>query len=256
MADHPFALDGKVALVTGSNQGLGLEVALGFAAAGARVILNGRDEARLEKARERFRSAGLDAGLAVFDVTDTDKAAGVIDAAAQAGAPVDILVNNVGRRDRRPYTEIGPALFAELLQVNLVAPYALSRLVADQLISLGRPGRIINISSIGGTLAGPADATYPAAKAGLEGMTRAFAAALGPHAITVNTLAPGNFATETNRELVENEQYRGYLQLRASIGRWGRPEEITGAAVFLASDAASYLTGQTITVDGGLTKHL
>jgi len=254
--DYPFALDKKVALVTGSGRGLGLEIALGLAAAGARVILNGRDQSRLDTARERFRAAGLDADIAVFDVADTDQATGLIDAAAETDAPIDILVNNVGQRDRRGFPDITAADLSRMLEVNLVAPYALAQSAATNLIRLGRPGRIINISSIGGRLAGPTDTAYPIVKAGLESMTRALAASLGPHQITVNAVAPGNFATETNSELVANDWYREYLQVRTSLGRWGRPEEIAGAAVYLASDAASYVTGQTIVVDGGLTAHL
>jgi gluconate 5-dehydrogenase len=256
MADHPFALDNKVALVTGSGRGLGLEIALALAAAGAHVIVNGRDRDRLETALDRFRAAGLDADLAVFDVTDTEQATQVIDAAADAGAPIDILVNNVGQRDRRGFTDITAADLTRLLQVDLVAPFALTQAVANHLIRLGHPGRIISISSIGGRLAGPGDTAYPIVKAGLESMTRSLAASVGSHQITVNAIAPGNFATETNQELVDSPWYGEYLQVRTSLGRWGRPEEIAGAAVFLASDAASYLTGQTITVDGGLTAHL
>ena len=189
-------------------------------------------------------------------MADTDQTTRVIGTAAEVGAPIDILVNNVGQRDRRGFAEITAADLTRLLEVDLVAPYALAQSVANQLIRLGRPGRIINISSIGGRLAGPGDTAYPIAKAGLESMTRSLAASLGPRQITVNAVAPGNFATETNQALVDNADYGQYLQLRTALGRWGRPEEIAGAAVFLASDAASYVTGQTIIVDGGLTAHL
>jgi gluconate 5-dehydrogenase len=251
-----FSLEGRNALVTGSSRGLGLEIAKGLAAAGARVILNGRDRARLEQALDRLRDGGLDADLAVFDVADSDRAAGVIDRAVEVGAPIDILVNNVGQRDRRTFADITAADLTRLLAVDLVAPYALARAVANQLIRLDRPGRIINISSIGARLASPFDAAYPIAKAGLESMTRALAAALGPHQITVNSIAPGHFATETNETLVANADLGQWLARRTSLGRWGRPEEIAGAAVFLASEAASYVTGQTIVVDGGLTAHV
>ena len=251
-----FSLEGRNALVTGSSRGLGLEIAKGLAAAGARVILNGRDRARLEQALDRLRDGGLDAELAVFDVADSDRAAGVIDRAAEGGSPIDILVNNVGQRDRRAFPDITAADLTRLLAVDLVAPYALAQAVANQLIRLDRPGRIINISSIGARLASPSDAAYPIAKAGLESMTRALAAALGPHQITVNSIAPGHFATETNEALVANTDLGQWLARRTSLGRWGRPEEIAGAAVFLASEAASYVTGQTIVVDGGLTAHV
>lgn len=244
-----FSLAGRTALVTGSVRGLGLEMARGLAGAGARVLLNGRDPATVEAAAARLRDDGLDVAAAPFDVTDTDAA---LQAVAAAGV-IDILVNNVGQRDRRGLTVLSPGDLARMLDIHLVSAYALSRAVAEGLTSRGLPGRIVNVSSVIGQLGRAGDVAYAAAKAGLDGLTRALAADLGPHGITVNSVAPGTFATEVNAHLAEDKGWAQWLRTRSALGRWGKPEEIGGAVVFLASDAASFVTGQTIAVDGGLT---
>ncbi|GAB3946639.1 SDR family oxidoreductase [Kribbella albertanoniae] len=243
-----FSLTGRTALVTGSVRGLGLEMARGLAAAGARVVLNGRDAEALDQAVGRLRDDGRDVTSAPFDVTD--RTAG--ERVAELGR-LDILVNNVGHRDRRGFDVLDPADLTRLLDVHLTSAYALSRQVAQQLVRAGRPGRIINVSSVLGQLGRVGDVAYPVAKAGLDGLTRALAADLGPHGITVNSVAPGTFATEVNAGLAQDPQWSEWLRTRTALGRWGRPEEIAGVVVFLAGDSASFITGQTIAVDGGLT---
>lgn len=243
-----FDLTGHRALVTGSGRGLGLHMARGLAQAGAHVTLNGRVGHTLDHTVRTLRAEGLAVDAACFDVTDRATTDTVL-----ADLAVDVLVNNVGHRDRRGVAELTPPELDALLQVHLVSAYAASRTVATTLLERGTPGRIINISSVIGQLGRRSDVAYATAKAGLEGMTRALAADLGPHRITVNAIAPGTFATETNAELATDPQWTAWLNRRTALGRWGRPTEITGAVVFLASDAASYITGQTLAIDGGMT---
>jgi len=244
-----FALTGRTALITGSVRGLGLEMARGLARAGARVIINGRDPATVAATVADLHADGLDTLGAPFDVTDHEAA----HAAVTDLAPIDILVNNVGTRDRRGVTDLTPTDLTSLLDVHLTAAYALSRSVATALLSRGTPGRIINVSSVMGQLGRPGDVAYATAKAGLNGLTRALSADLGKSAITVNAVAAGTFATEVNAHLSTDPTWQTWLQSRTALGRWGHPEEIAGAVVFLAGDMASFITGQTIAVDGGMT---
>ncbi|BAT60715.1 gluconate 5-dehydrogenase [Variibacter gotjawalensis] len=250
----PFSLDGRIALITGGGQGLGLAIARGLAEAGAHVVLNGRNAERLEAAALSLRGDKLSAEALAFDATDETAVVAAIDTIARKHGRIDILVNNAGIRDRRALADTDAASTARLIEANLLGPAMVSRL-ALPLLQKSKAGRLINITSIAGHISRAGDASYTASKAGLTGLTKALAAEWGPLGITVNAIAPGYFATEPNRTMVEDPANAAFLAQRTSLGRWGRPEEIAGAAVFLASDAASYISGHTLAVDGGFLSH-
>lgn len=247
-----------MALVTGASRGLGLSMANALAAHGAEVWLNGRDAGSLDNAVDQVRTAGRAAGgqshALPFDVSDEEAASAAVSHVVAECGRLDVLINNVGQRRRQPLDELPAQALRELLEANLVSAWHLCREVARPMRAQGF-GRIINITSIAGPIARAGDAAYTTSKGALAALTRALAAELGPHGINVNAIAPGFFATEANTAMVDDAQTLSWLQQRTSLGRWGQPEEIAGAAVFLASPAASYMTGQTLVVDGGYLAH-
>lgn len=250
----PFRLDGQVALVTGAGRGLGLEMARGLARAGATVLINGRDAGRLEAARATLAQGGLDAQALAFDLTDDAAVTAALAGVMARFGRLDILVNNAAARDRRTLEQFGPGDMRALLAANITAPFEISRKAAALMKTAGY-GRIINITSIAASISRAGDALYTTSKGGLDAMTRALAAELGPHGVTVNSVSPGYFATEANAPMVADASIETWLGQRTSLGRWGRPEEVAGAVVFLASREASYITGHSLAVDGGFLAH-
>ena len=255
MTNPLFSLNGKIALITGSTAGLGKEMALGLAAADAHVIVNGRSEDHLNKVQQEFKELGLEVSTACFSVEDTQAARQAVSAIVEKHGAIDILINNVGNRNRKAVQDFDDDAPQRLLDTNLVAPFELSRIVAPLMIDQ-KWGRIINISSIAAQIASRGDALYTASKGGLESLTRALAAEFGHAGITVNAISPGYFATDPNQSMVDDPKIEAWLKTRTSLKRWAKPEEISGAAIFLASDAASYITGHVLVVDGGMSGHM
>lgn len=247
-----FSLHGKVALVTGAARGLGLAMAASLAEAGARVLVNGRDAGRLAPVVEGLRALGHVASALPFDVADEAAAARAFETITREFGRLDILISNVGIRNRKPLADISREDFRDMLETNLTAAFGLAK-AAVEIMRPRRAGRLILVTSVAGPLSRAGDAAYTAAKGGLAALTRSLAVEVGPLGITANAIAPGFFATETNAALVADPEVQAFLERRVPLGRWGNPSEIGGAAVFLASDEAAYVNGHVLTVDGGFS---
>ena len=250
-----FSLENRTAIITGSGRGLGFEIASAFAEAGAHVSLTGRTAHTLDPALDPFPTAAPQADYAAFDIADTAAGSALVRRIMDEFGHLDILVNNVGARDRRPLAEFTDEDVLELIRTDLTSSISLSRDAAEAM-NINGYGRLITITSILGHIVRPGDAIYPVAKQGLTGLMRAIAVEYGARGITSNAIAPGMFATETNAALAENPEMVAFAKLRVPLERWGRPDEIAGAALFLASDAASFVNGHVLTVDGGMSVRL
>jgi len=251
MGESLFNLTGKCALITGSSRGLGLVLAGGLARAGARVALNGRHAGPLDAAVAELRDQDLDARGYPFDVTDVVAlAAGVAQIEADRGA-IDVLVNNAGIQRRGALAELSASAWREVLEVNLTGPFLVAQCVAQGMIERQR-GKIINICSLMSEVGRPTVGAYASAKGGLKMLTRSMAVEWAGYNIQANAIGPGYFLTEMTRPLAEDAAFDAWLRSRTPAGRWGRPEELVGAAVFLASGASDFVNGQVIYVDGGI----
>ena len=247
-----FRLDGRRALITGSGKGIGLELARGLGAAGATVVINDRNIDKARAIASQLCDEGINAEFAAFDVTQREQLFAAINAFEADTGAIDILINNAGIQRRAPLEDYDANDWHDLMRVNLDGVFHVSQAVARHMIARGR-GKIINICSVQSELARPTIAPYAASKGAVKMLTKGMCAEWARHGIQANGLAPGYFATEMNRALVDNQAFSEWLCKRTPAGRWGRVEELCGAAVFLASAASDFINGQTLFVDGGLT---
>jgi gluconate 5-dehydrogenase len=244
-----FDLTGRRALVTGGGSGLGLAIARGLAQAGALVVINGRNLSKLETVATELKRAGHAVEVAPFDVTDAHAVAHAV-AALESEAAVDILVNNAGVSSRAPLESFTDAEWRRLMAVNVDAPFFVTRALVPPM-KARRRGKIINLCSLASDLGRPNIVPYATSKGAARMFTRALAVELAPHNIQVNGIAPGFFRTEMNAALAADAEFSAWVARRTPAGRWGDPADIAGAAVFLASAAADYVTGHILSVDGG-----
>ena len=251
MAYHLFDLTGRRALITGSSQGIGFALAQGLAAAGAQVVLNGRDPAKLALAAAQLPGAEMLA----FDATDHAAVRAAVDTFEARGKPVDILVNNAGMQYRAPLEDFPADAFQQMLQTNIASVFNVGQACARHMIGRGR-GKIINIASVQSALARPSIAPYTATKGAVANLTKGMATDWARHGLQCNALAPGYFDTPLNAALVADPTFSAWLEKRTPAGRWGKVEELQGACIFLASDASSFVNGHVLYVDGGITASL
>jgi gluconate 5-dehydrogenase len=246
-----FDLGGRIALVTGSTSGLGRAIARGLGAAGARIVVNGRNEARLAATVAAYREAGIEAHPFRFDVTSEAEVNGAVAEIEREVGPIDILVNNAGIQRRAPIAEMSLATWEEVLRHNLTGVFLVARAVAPHMIARRR-GKIVNIASLTSEVARKTIAPYAASKGGVRQLTRTMCVEWAPHNIQVNAIGPGYFRTELNTTLYEDRAFNDWVCGRTPAGRWGEPEELVGAAIFLSSAASDFMNGQVVYVDGGM----
>ena len=254
MADSPFDLTGRRALVTGSTRGIGAAVAAGLAGAGATVVLHGRDQSRVDQARQQLAAEvpGADVRGCAFDVADSDT---IIAQARRLDADlggIDVLVNNAGMQFRSPLTDFPLDAWRQVLNVNLTSCFVLAQELARGMLARGH-GKIINVCSLQTQLVRASTSAYAAAKSGLGSLTRTMCAEWAEGGIQANGLAPGYIGTDLNTVLVEDEEFSAWVRGRTPARRWGTPADLAGPAVWLASSASVFVNGQVIYVDGGIT---
>jgi gluconate 5-dehydrogenase len=244
-----FDLTGRLALITGSSRGIGRAIAEGYLAAGARVVINGRDKDAVAAA---VKALGSNAIAAPFDVTGKAAVEAAVDKIEKDIGPIDILVNNAGMTKRMPFTEFPEADWRQIMATNLDSVFFVTQSVARRMISRSR-GKIVNICSVMSEFGRPTIAPYTASKGAVKMLTKAMCAEFAKHGITANGISPGYFGTELNQALMADEKFSAWVCARTPAGRWGKVEELQGAAIFLASDASSFVNGHILFVDGGMT---
>ncbi len=250
-----FNLSGRTALITGSSMGIGYALARGLAQAGARVVLNARNAERLEEAAKSLRAEGATVDTLVFDVTNAEEAREVVDGYEAQTGPIDILVNNAGMQFRTPLEDFPIDAFDRLMRTNVNSVFYVGQAAARHMIKRGK-GKIINIASVQTALARPGIAPYTTTKGAVGNLTKGMATDWAKYGLNCNAIAPGYFDTPLNAALVADPEFSAWLEKRTPAGRWGNVEELVGACIFLASDAASFVNGHTLFVDGGITASL
>lgn len=250
-----FDLTGKVALVTGSSQGIGFALAKGLAEAGAKIVLNGRNETKLSEAADSLKKNFPSVSQLAFDVTNYQKVQTEINNYYDKGHKIDILVNNAGMQHRAPLEDFPAEMFEMLMQTNVSSVFNVGQAVAKKMILAGS-GKIINIASVQTALARPGIAPYTTTKGAVSNLTKGMATDWASKGLQVNAIAPGYFDTPLNAALVSDPEFSAWLEKRTPAGRWGKVDELVGACIFLASSASSFVNGQTIFVDGGITASL
>ena len=253
MSTSLFDLTGKVALVTGSTHGLGMAMAKGIGKAGATIIINGNSsQEKIDKAVEIFKSEGIQAFGYRFDVTNEEEVLNAIERIENEVGPIDVLVNNAGIIKRTPLVDMEVADFEQVIKVDLVSPFIVSKVVVKGMIKR-KSGKIINICSMMSELGRNTVGAYAAAKGGLKMLTQNMCVEWAPHNIQVNGIGPGYFATEQTKPIrVDGHPFNEFIVNRTPAGLWGDPDELRGAAVFLGSNASDFVNGQILYVDGGI----
>lgn len=246
-----FSLKGKTALITGSGSGIGLALAEGLAGAGAKIILNGRNEQKLVKVKDKLSQKGLETDTLIFDVTDSSAVKDSVNNYENQKGPIDILINNAGINIRGPFENFDENEWKKVLGTNIDGAMTVSQAVGSFMIKR-RAGKIINICSMQSELGRPSIVPYAVSKGGIKMLTKALAAEWGKHNIQTNGIGPGYFETELTIPLRNDPEFDSWLRSRTPASRWGQPKELVGAAVFLASEAGDYVNGHILYVDGGL----
>jgi gluconate 5-dehydrogenase len=252
MTNTLFSLKGRTALVTGSSRGLGNAIARGLAEAGAAIVLNGVNNEACQAAAQALASHGFSVRALPFDVTDEASVTGAFEALDREGVAIDILVNNAGIQLRKPIVELAVSEWQRVIDTNLTSAFIVGREAAKRMIPRGQ-GKVVNIGSLMSGLGRATVAPHTAAKGGIKLLTQAMAAEWAAHNIQANAIGPGYMLTEMNRALIDNPDFDQWVKGRTPARRWGRPDELTGAAVFLSSSASDYVNGQIIYVDGGMS---
>lgn len=250
-----FDLTGRTALITGSSRGLGRAMADGLAQVGAKIIINGSKPETVATAVAEMTADGHQATSAVFDVTEEAAIVAAFAAFDAGGLAIDILVNNAGIQFRKPMLELATEDWRRIMETNLTSAFVIGREAAKRMVPRGR-GKIINIGSLTSALARATVAPYTVSKGGIKMLTKAMAAEWGQYGIQANAIGPGYMITDMNEALISDPVFDGWVKARTPQKRWGKPEELVGTAVFLASSASDYVNGQIIYVDGGMSSVL